>query len=157
MSKFIDAFENKKRCTSTDASQAEIMRNFWARGNFWYIQAVQSQKALLRMFDGHLQRIFWEEHCILRVFNRVVSPYWCVGTEVLIQTRVEQEAEYKDRLRKRFGELHEISWSFESKNLISISITLCRFVVSTLLYAVMIRVGCGYIEAWFSYMMSLGY
>jgi hypothetical protein len=51
----------------------------------------------------HIQRMFCEEHCTQRVFDRTVSPYWSVGAEEFIQRKVEQEAEYKDRLRKRFS------------------------------------------------------
>ncbi|KAJ5476739.1 hypothetical protein N7475_002468 [Penicillium sp. IBT 31633x] len=108
MTEFIDACEGQEKGVQTpDASQAKIMRDCWARGSFWYFQAVQSPKGLLRVFNEHVQRRYREEHCTQRVFDQIVSPYWCVGTEEFIQTKVEQEAEYKDRLRKRFGEFDE--------------------------------------------------
>ncbi|KAI9373631.1 hypothetical protein BJX61DRAFT_552128 [Aspergillus egyptiacus] len=85
-------------------SHAGIMRRCWESGAFWYFQAVQSPKGLLRVFNEHIQRRFCEGHCTQRVFDRVVSHYWCVGAEGYIQRKVE-EARYKDRLRRRFGEV----------------------------------------------------
>ncbi|CAG8905889.1 unnamed protein product [Penicillium egyptiacum] len=108
MNEFIDAFEEQeKRMDTPDASQAEIMRKCWDRGSFWCLPAVNSPKRLLRVFNQHIQRMFCEEHCTQRVFDRTVSPYWSVGAEAFIQTKVEQEAEYKDQIRKRFGEVDQ--------------------------------------------------
>lgn len=106
MTEFINAFNDQEECVHTsDASQAEIMRKSWDRGSFWYFQAVNSPKGLLRVFNEHIQHMFCEEHCTQRVFDRTVSPYCSVGAEEFIQTKVEQEAEYKDQIRKRFGEV----------------------------------------------------
>jgi hypothetical protein len=105
MTEFLNTFEEQeKRMNTFDASQAEIMRKSWDRGSFWYFQAVNSPKGLLRVFNEHIQRMFCEEHCTQRMFDGTVSPYWSVGAEELIQMKVKQEAEYKDRLRKRFNE-----------------------------------------------------
>ena len=79
------------------------MRNCWKKGSFWYFQALHSPKGLLRVFNEHIQRSYCEDHCTQRVFDRTVSPYWCRRAEDLIQKKIEKEAAYKDRLRKRFG------------------------------------------------------
>ncbi|KAJ5781828.1 uncharacterized protein N7518_010311 [Penicillium psychrosexuale] len=108
MTEFINAFEEQEKGLQTsDASQADIIRKFWERGSFWYIHAVHSPKGLLRVFNEHVQRMFCEEHCTQPVFDRTVSPYWSVGAEKFIETKVEQEAEFKDRIRKRFGEVDQ--------------------------------------------------
>lgn len=107
ITEFIGAFEaQEKNIQTSDVSQAGIMRQCWDRGSFWYFQAVHSPKGLLRVFNEHIQRMFCEEHCSQRVFDRTVSPYWSVGAEDFIELKVHQEAEYKDRLRKRFGEIN---------------------------------------------------
>ncbi|OQE13387.1 hypothetical protein PENFLA_c049G06775 [Penicillium flavigenum] len=104
MTEFLNAFEEQEKRTNTsDASQAEIMPKSWDRGSFWYFQAVNSPKGLLRIFNEHIQRIFCEDHSTQRVFDRTVNPYWSVGAEEFIQMKVKQEAEYKDRLRERFN------------------------------------------------------
>jgi len=82
VSEFIDTFEEqerRKRLGGATIFQAPIMRECWNRGSFWYFQAVNSPKGLLRVFNKHIQRMFSEEHCTERVFDRVVSPYWVVG------------------------------------------------------------------------------
>lgn len=104
MTEFIDAFEQQEtQLQSSHAFQAQIMRECWNRGSFWYFQAMHSPKGLLRVFNEHIQHRFCEEHCTRRVFDRIVSPYWCIGAEKIIRKKVEEEEAYKDRLRKRFG------------------------------------------------------
>lgn len=103
INEFIDTFEEQeKRLQGPNAFQAQIMRQCWGSGSFWYFQAAHSPKGLLSVFNEHIQRKFCEEHCTQRVFDRIVSPYWCVGAEDFIRKKVEEEKEYKDRLRKRF-------------------------------------------------------
>ncbi|GAD95327.1 hypothetical protein NFIA_044130 [Paecilomyces variotii No. 5] len=106
ITEFMDAFEQQEtRLRDSHTFQAQIMRECWDRGSFWYFQAMHSPKGLLRVFNEHIQRRFCEEHCTQRAFDRTVSPYWCIGAEKLIQTKVEEEEAYKDRLRKRFSNL----------------------------------------------------
>ncbi|PLN86910.1 kinase-like domain-containing protein [Aspergillus taichungensis] len=105
INEFMDAFEEQEHKLQGSTFQAEIMRTCWNRGSFWYFQAAHSPKGLLRVFNEHIQRRFCEEHCTQRVFDRTVSPYWCVGAEEFIEKKVAEEAEYRDRLRKRFGDL----------------------------------------------------
>ena len=87
----------------SNAFQAQIMGQCWNRGSFWYFQAAHSPKGLCRVFNEHIQRRFREEHCTQRVFDQTVSPYWCTGADDFIQQQVKEEAEYKDRPRKRFN------------------------------------------------------
>jgi hypothetical protein len=104
MVEFIDAFdEQEQRLRRSAPTQAEIMRECWDRGSFWYFQALHSPKGLLRVFNEHLQRIFCEEHCTQRIFDRTVSPYWTAKAEDFIQAKLWQETEYKDQVRKRFS------------------------------------------------------
>jgi hypothetical protein len=104
MDEFIDAFyEQEQRLEITGISQADIMRKCFIRGSYWYLQAVQNPKCLLKLFGQHVQGRYCEEHCYRGVFDEVVSRYWNVGAEEIIQKKVQQKAEYKDRLRVRFG------------------------------------------------------
>ncbi|KAJ5900366.1 uncharacterized protein N7473_004436 [Penicillium subrubescens] len=106
ISEFIEAFEQQEKSARTVVtSQAEIMGKCWDRGSFWYFQAVHSPKGLLRVFNEHIQRIFCEEHCTQRIFDRTVSPYWSVDAGNFIRAKVEEDADYKDRLRTRFDEI----------------------------------------------------
>ncbi|PYI06695.1 hypothetical protein BO78DRAFT_314953 [Aspergillus sclerotiicarbonarius CBS 121057] len=101
---FIEALdEQEKKSQGSGFPHAQVMRKCWDRGSFWYFQAVHSPKGLLRVFNEHIQSRFCEEHCTQSIFDRTVSPYWCVEAETLIQNKVKEEEGYKDRLRKRFG------------------------------------------------------
>ncbi|GAB1205928.1 hypothetical protein APSETT445_004607 [Aspergillus pseudonomiae] len=106
INEFIDIFEEQeKRLQGPNAVQAQIMRQCWVKGSFWYFQATHSPKGLLNVFNEHIQCRFCEEHCTQRVFDRTVSPYWCVGAEDFIQKKVEEDTKYKDRLRRRFDSI----------------------------------------------------
>ena len=104
INEFINIFEEQEqKLQGSNAFQAQIIRQCWNRGRFWYFQAAHSPKGLCRVFNEHIQRRFCEEHCTQRVFDQTVSPYWCAGADDFIQQRVKEEAEYKYRLRKRFN------------------------------------------------------
>lgn len=104
ITEFMDTFEEQERGSHTsDTVQSGIMRDCWTRGSFWYFQAVHSPKGLLRVFREHIQRRYCESHCTKRVFDRTVAPYWCVGSEELIQKKVDEEELYRGELRKRFN------------------------------------------------------
>lgn len=93
----------KSTCDDLPISHAQIMRDCWKRGSFWYFQALHSPKGLLRVFNEHVQRRFCEEHCTQSVFDRVVSPYWCVGAEEFIRRKTDEKMEYHGRLKERFA------------------------------------------------------
>lgn len=104
MTEFIDTFEEQETNFNgaENAFQSNALRKCWDRGSFWYFQAVHSPKGMLRVFIEHIQRRYCEDHCTQRVFDHTVSPYWCIGAGDLIEKKVAEEAEYKDRLKKRF-------------------------------------------------------
>lgn len=85
---YMDAFEKeeKSRQLSTP-SHAEVMRNCWNKGSFWYFQTLHSPKGLLRVFNEHIQRNYCDNHCTQRVFDRKISPYWSQGAEECFGTR----------------------------------------------------------------------
>lgn len=104
INEFMDAFEEQElKLPGSSNFQAQIMRACWERGSFWYFQATHSPKGMLRVFNEHIQRRYCEKHCTQRVFDETVSQYWCVDAEGYIQKKVQEEEEYKDRLRIRFG------------------------------------------------------
>ncbi|RAK94065.1 hypothetical protein BO79DRAFT_241647 [Aspergillus costaricaensis CBS 115574] len=100
---YIDAFKKQEMIQNSPISYAQVLRECWNRGSFWYFQAVHSPKGLLRVFNEHVQRRFCEEHCTQSIFDRTVSPYWCVDAGSLIEQKVKEEEDYRDRLRKRFA------------------------------------------------------
>ncbi|EAU31745.1 predicted protein [Aspergillus terreus NIH2624] len=101
INEFINPFEEQH----SNPVQAEIMGSCWKRGSFWYVQAVNTAKGLLRIFTEHilyrhvLRGPLHPEHT---VFDHIVGPYWCVGTDNIIQTKLEDDDTYKGRLRQRF-------------------------------------------------------
>lgn len=36
------------------------------------------------------------------IFDHIVGPYWCVGTDNIMQTKLEDDDTYKGGLRQRF-------------------------------------------------------
>jgi hypothetical protein len=50
INEFINPFEEQH----SNPVQAEIMGSCWKRGSFWYVQAVNTAKGLLRIFTEHI-------------------------------------------------------------------------------------------------------
>lgn len=106
---FMDVFyeqeqrDEQEQREGSDNHQSEIMRQCWKRGSFWYFQAVHSPKGMLRVFNGHIQRLFCEGHCTDDTFDEVVSPYWGLEQEKTIHRKMDDEERYKDQLRQRFA------------------------------------------------------
>lgn len=107
VNEFMDTFEiqeKKRQNASVGISQAHVMRECWKRRSFWYFEAIHSPKGLMRIFTEHIQRMYCEEHCVRRIFDEVVSPYWAVEADNVIQKKIKDEDNYKNKLRKRFGQ-----------------------------------------------------
>jgi len=102
---FIDAFKEEETKTGTDSPyQATIMRQCWHTSSFWYFQAVNSPKGLYLLFNNHIQGLFHAMHARQKIFDEVVAPYWGRDAEAVIQEKLQDEAKYKDELRKLFKE-----------------------------------------------------
>jgi Phosphotransferase enzyme family len=101
---FLEAFATEeKKMVGQTLYQTRIMRSCWESGAFWYFQAVNSPKGLYRIFNHHIQRLFCLEHCRKRVFDQVLAPYWGVGAQEIIEKKIKDEQEYKDRLKEMFA------------------------------------------------------
>ena len=54
---FMDIFEEQKqKLQGSNAFQAQIMRQCWNGGSFWYFQAAHSPKGLCRVFNEGLKK-----------------------------------------------------------------------------------------------------
>lgn len=49
--------------------QAPIMRKCWETGSFWYFHAINSPKGMCRVFTEHIKRLFYPQHCEMRIFE----------------------------------------------------------------------------------------
>jgi hypothetical protein len=104
ISEFFDAFEREERIkVGEDIYQTPIIRNSWKTGSFWYFQAIHSPKGLYQIFNEHIQRLFYPEHCNMAFFDETVAPYWSIGAKDVIKGKIKEEQYYKDRLREAFA------------------------------------------------------
>jgi hypothetical protein len=79
------------------------MRRCWDTGSFWYFHALNSPKGLYQLFNEHIQPLYHPEHRKMSIFDKAVAHYWSVGAADVIQRKIEEEKEYKDRLREAFA------------------------------------------------------
>ncbi|KAI9743785.1 MAG: hypothetical protein M1818_002519 [Claussenomyces sp. TS43310] len=104
LAEYLGAFEQEERSMFSETLyQTPIIKKCWETGGFWYFHALNSPKGLLRVFNEHIQRLFCPEHCSMSVFDEVVAPYWCVGAASVIKRKVEDDEDYKHRLRHAFA------------------------------------------------------
>ncbi|RDL41490.1 Uncharacterized protein BP5553_01469 [Venustampulla echinocandica] len=112
ITEYFDAFEQEERDITGEEPlyQTPIMRKCWDTGSFWYFHAANSPKGLYRLFNEHIQPLFHPEHSEMPIFDEVVAPYWDVGAADMIERKIKEKEEYKDRLRELF-EAPEVSLS----------------------------------------------
>ncbi|KAH8432430.1 uncharacterized protein LDX57_010066 [Aspergillus melleus] len=102
ITEFMNIYEEQEASLTGSTFQGQIMKECWAKGSFWYFQAIHSPKGLLRVFNEHIQGRFCEEHCTQSIFDRVVSPYWGEDAEHILNKKVKEKAEYESQLKSRF-------------------------------------------------------
>ncbi|KAK0103267.1 hypothetical protein ONS95_005300 [Cadophora gregata] len=101
---YLEVFEQEERGMARGGIyQAPILRNCWETGSFWYFHAINSPRGLFRIFNEHIQRRFCPQHCEMRIFDQVVSPYWRAGAAKEIERKIEEEERYKEQLRAVFS------------------------------------------------------
>lgn len=104
VAEYLDIFKKEEgRLSGQKVSQADIMRRCWESGAYWYLQAVNSPKGMLRVFTHHVQPLFWPAHSTESIFDQVVFPYWSIDAKAVIDGKLKDEQMYKDRLREAFA------------------------------------------------------
>lgn len=103
IAEYFDAFEQEERDMVGTLYQTPIMRRCWDTGSFWYFHALNSPKGLYQLFNEHIQPLFHPEHNEMSIFDKVVAHYWSIGAAEVIQRKIKEEKEYKDRLREAFA------------------------------------------------------
>ncbi len=94
----IYAAEERKRHGST--RQADLQRETWHRGGYWFFKAVSIPKGMYNLFDRHIQPMFNERHSGASVFNDVFYWYWGLEASSLIERKLEEKETYINELRK---------------------------------------------------------
>lgn len=104
VAEYLDIFKKEEgRLSGQKVSQADIMKRCWESGAYWYFQAVNSPKGMLRVFTHHVQPLFWPAHSTESIFDQVVFPYWSIDAKAVIDGKLKDEQMYKDRLREAFA------------------------------------------------------
>ncbi|RMZ76687.1 hypothetical protein DV738_g4851, partial [Chaetothyriales sp. CBS 135597] len=106
LKEFIAVFQGEEgevaACGST-ASYAELMSNSWDSGGFWYFNAIDSLTGLYNLFLDHIQPNYGPEATKgWKDFERLVTPYWAIGTTKFIESKLEEREKYLKRLRTVF-------------------------------------------------------
>lgn len=105
---FVSAFQVEEEASGSIASYAKVMRDSWDRGGFWYFNAIESFSGFYSLFLQHIQPTYgleatggWKE------FERLVTPYWALGTTRFIECKVKEREQYLQRLREVFQRASE--------------------------------------------------
>lgn len=79
-----------------------VMNQGWKAGTFWYALALQNPTGLFRVFHDHIQPRLGNGHEEDGDFYRIAMCYWTFGLTDFINKKLQDKAEYDDRLRKAF-------------------------------------------------------
>ncbi|KAK2865300.1 hypothetical protein FQN49_003716 [Arthroderma sp. PD_2] len=82
--------------------RTSIMRRGLRTGTFWYLQALDSPKGLFNIFRDHIQQSFTSSHRTTLEFPNIVSKYWAVDADEVIETKLKDKAVYEDKIRRLF-------------------------------------------------------
>lgn len=101
---FVDAFEIEELTHYRSDTYTRVLRDCWRSGSFWYFQALDCPSALLALFLDHIQPRFANLNSAARdEFSRVLMPYWDLNATSFISSKLEEEEEYRSRLRELFA------------------------------------------------------
>lgn len=105
---FVSAFEVEEEASGSTASYAEMMRNGWDVGSFWYFNAIESSSGFYNLFLQHIQPSYGPEAARgWKGFERSVTPYWAIGATRFIECKVKEREHYLQRLREVFQRASE--------------------------------------------------
>ncbi|KAF4987525.1 hypothetical protein FDECE_15401 [Fusarium decemcellulare] len=100
---FVDAFEEQELEHHDTTENAELMRECWSTGKFWYANALDAPDSLLSLFVDHIQPKFaslsrpaWDE------FSHMLMRLWDSHTEQFISSKIIQHELYTSQLRGLF-------------------------------------------------------
>ncbi|EGX87838.1 hypothetical protein CCM_09460 [Cordyceps militaris CM01] len=92
------ADEEYKRHGST--RQAELQRQTWRSGGFWFFKAASIPKGMYNLFNRHIQPMYNEHHPDMAVFDDVFHWYWGLRASKLIDRKLAEREAYINELRK---------------------------------------------------------
>ncbi|KAF1953794.1 hypothetical protein CC80DRAFT_450310, partial [Byssothecium circinans] len=105
LDEFMEIFEaEENRFADTGMSYANLLRNIWKNGKFWYFAALDCPRGLYVIFDDHIQTIFATlDLKAFDQFNRSVWPYWGRDAAEVIQAKLKERELYVGQIKDAFA------------------------------------------------------
>lgn len=104
---FLGLFEEEEKSfpliENSCSYRTNLMRKGWQTGSFWYFLALNSPKGLFNLFHQHIHPIFDSSHSVSSELPRIVSKYWAVDMEEVIDAKLRDKEKYEKTLRQRFA------------------------------------------------------
>lgn len=95
-------YETEERKRNGTVVQAPLQRDVWARGSFWYFEALRVPRGMYTLFNRHIQPLYNKEHPDRKIFDDVFYWYWGFGAQDLIDKKLRDKEEYVARVREAF-------------------------------------------------------
>ncbi|QPH16134.1 hypothetical protein C2857_000696 [Epichloe festucae Fl1] len=97
-------YETEERKRNGTVVQAPLQRDVWARGSFWYFEALRVPRGMYTLFNRHIQPLYNKEHPDRKIFDDVFYWYWGYGAQDLIDKKLRDKEEYVASVREAFAE-----------------------------------------------------
>ncbi|OAX81433.1 hypothetical protein ACJ72_04226 [Emergomyces africanus] len=100
---FMNILENEEQRLCHGIRLSKAMHQGWDMGTFWYSLALQSPTGLFTIFYEHIQPKFNASHATDPSFYSIASSYFTMGAAAFIKKKLNEKAEYDERLREEFS------------------------------------------------------
>ncbi|KAK5997833.1 hypothetical protein PT974_00196 [Cladobotryum mycophilum] len=104
---YLDVYETEEKKHGDYALQANVKRDVWNNGGFWYFQALLIPKGMYNIFERHVQPLFNKEHSEQSIFEKVFFWYWGFGAQTVIEKKIKDEEDYVMEVKEAFGVTNE--------------------------------------------------
>ncbi|KAM3531623.1 hypothetical protein NHJ13051_000688 [Beauveria bassiana] len=102
LEEYLAAYEDEELKRNGSLWQADMQRQTWQKGSFWFFDAVRDSKAMYNLFNRHIQPMLNAEHPEMQIYDDVLCCYWGHGASSLIEKKVKDRQAYVNDLREAY-------------------------------------------------------
>ncbi|KAM3495338.1 hypothetical protein MY3957_001361 [Beauveria namnaoensis] len=102
LEEYLAVYEDEELKRNGSSWQADMQRQTWQKGSFWFFHAVRDSKAMYNLFNRHIQPMFNAEHPEMQIYDDVLCCYWGHGASSLIEKKLRDREAYVNDLREAY-------------------------------------------------------
>lgn len=107
LEEYLSIYEEEEKRRGGPSRRADMQRQTWRSGGFWYFKAATMPKPMYNLFNWHVQPLYNEEHPDLLIFDQVFHWYWGIQAAEFIKTKLDERETYIQDVTKTHAALTE--------------------------------------------------